>query len=605
MHKLAITRLLLFTILGLMSASAWADTTYTLNKSFPATLTAAGAGQYQCSALRPVLEDIESKTSTTLGKVQILFSDSGATTATYQIDLNNHSPADLNAAAYYMNKGKTVWGWEVTWARTGSAPVVIERADPLKWINLGNNGIVLTVKALHFRAANNTAGGYLLETGFRQTFADCIFDCETGVAGLAIGGAYQTWNGAHQPAFNHCVFRNISANIYQGPACELRFGMGQFNDCLWQNCLTAVSVGINGNKNFPAQWVFNRCTIRDAAQVTGGLPTGILLYAGIVTVNDSSFIDVPRALWHAFPDRALYPLGSLTLNRCTLLDNERPNILSSGPMVLLQSGGGTTAAPESRPYSTQTTFTLNHCTLVQDRLERAVQFQGAAYDAVNSSIKINACVIKHTSSPVSGSAKSDGVHLLRSGTVHVHNTLIKGFCRNIFAEASGPASEAKKSELRVVHCVLAASRGATTTDGTLQFARNTNATGTTTFQLLNSIIDADNAYAVTLTGSNASLIGKDIRNNLFLKSGSTDPGNPFWDSAITPQFVDAANDDYRLGAYSGAVGKGLPVAESGLSVDAEGDARPLPTGAAGTDLGLDETDESIVPPAAARHWSLY
>lgn len=589
--------------MALLAGSAWADTVYELNKSYPATVTENG-GKLQCSVLRAVLDDIEAKTTATLGNTTIQFSDTGSAEVVYSIDLNNNydyatgQPTTTDAyKAYiiktpYLQNGGNVWGWKVTWEKTGTAPIVLERASNLRWMNFGHSGINVTIKGLNFRAQDAAAGGYMLETTGFYNVTDCTFEH----VGLAAGGWPLVWGPEGVPLFTNCTFKNMGIGAL---GAELRNGRGRFFNCIFENCTTAVSVGSAWDSDAggvgPCDWTLDNCIIRDANQVAQ--PYGVLHYGGWITLNNCTLKDVNRPIIHNFTPRSTYRNGTVRLNGCTVIENERTPFHSGTPLIYLNANKD---ANTGQPISF-TTITLSRCNIFTNIVQHAVQFNGNTTDAPASSIVLDRCLIKNTYSGTV-SFNKDGLYVYRGGKIKATNCVIKGFYRNAVLDVTNAVSAGREFDLSLINCVLAGSKHAS--DGAVTIACDV-APSSAKFTMLNSIIDSDNTQALIVRGSAPANVTRDIRNNMFRKSGSTEVGTNALDSSVSYGPLSRETDDYHIAISSGVCGKGLPVSETGVAEDFDGDPRPNPASGTATDLGIDEVDESLLGVNAAKHWSLY
>lgn len=554
--------------LVLLAATAQADTTYTLNKSFPATLTAVSAGSYQCSVLRRVLEDMQAKTPATLGRTWIRFSDTGSSEAVYTLDLNTHGASN---PAYYILEGQTVSGWSITWERTGTAPVAIER-DALQLMVLGHGGMVTTIKGLKFRSSAAMGGGDLFWAYPQTTIEDCEFDQLTGVNPVtSVGGngvvVYGGQNDAEAAVFKNCKFYN--GVVPNSAGMNLLVGSVVFNGCEWYNNIMVMNVGSGawGDATNPVRATLNNCAMRDATQSWGGLR----YFGGYVTCNDCTFNNVQRVLEYDYANTSGYRSGNVEFNRCTMVGS------STTPNYVLFLRG-------QANNNSASTFTLNNCTILQPAAFDAVRLNCQTADLAPGAVHINNCLIRHTDpANVTG---TNGVRWHRGGHMTLTNTVVKGFQTNIYlAQPTFPITAT------IQHCVL---------DGATNRAVDSflDSSGVN-LTIKNSIIGSANANGIYLA-SGGALTVKDISHNLLLANGNVTGSNSF--TGLNPAFVNAAGDDYHLTPASQCT-RLAPILPSALT-DVDGQTRPLPTLMGGLcDLGIDEITENSL--SAVKLWDIY
>ena len=175
-------------------------------------------------------------------------------------------------------------------------------------------------------------------------------------------------------------------------------------------------------------------------------------------------------------------------------------------------------------------------------------------------------------------------------TANLNNCIVSGGWVQ-FEFESLPAAP---STVNCNHCLFLNSSGA------VDFHGDSNAgTGYGSFNVVNSIIDASGKG---LNAMDHLALNSDY--NLVNVAGSGGIGGNSLDGTVTPidpMYLDAAHGDYHIALASPCAGKGSLTA---LTVDMDGNPRPLPANARHTDIGPYEVNERLIN-AVGKSWSLY
>lgn len=558
MNKLLVLMLLL--LLGGATA-AQADTLYQMKKSYPATLTAAGANQYQCSSLDAVLQHVDATEAATLGKPTIQFTDDGATTASYTITIKG-------AGDYYLSNKNNI-----TMERTGAAPVEVVRGDG---VNLLGFGYFFTARGLHFKMATFNNISWLLQVYAGSQLTNCVFEGGNNTYCVV---SDSTQNPAEANVFTNCVFRNhtMTGGVEVANTLLLRSGHTRLVGCEFYNNYRSVCIGHSENWGV-AQVVFENCKFRDTQKDGATLPYGVLMLEGYCELNNCEFLRVPLALHQDWADTAFTKRATLVANNCTLVGLDGVNPFATGAAL-------------SQIYShadVTTSFTLKNCKLYQPQSSvDAMMFIMSKDTGAQSKSRLilDGCLVKCTAT---ANSTRGGVRINQGGNIELVNTVIKGFFNNVHFNATA----GKTNSLSMLHCVM---------DKAVTNAVFTNLSNSQVkLTIKNSIFTSGNKAGITLNngGTGSEL---NISHNVFQGTSAVTGTSPF---QRFPGFVDEAGDDYHLTMATQCANLGAT--DTGVAKDVDGQSRPLPAAAGRLpDIGIDEIDESPRELNAARHWSLY
>lgn len=519
-------------------------------------------------------------------------------------DTNYHADQTDFEIEFRANTGNTTTTYEFTglndytFARSlkltllkPAFPVVIQvnQGTPYGFLRIGNTsmlpGGLFAADGITFRSNNAFV---LLETSGQVKLTNCRFDC---LQPLAVNTQVQISYGLNAEVTG-CTFSGFRPS--NARCLQLFAGNGSISGCTFTDsycgifgpapwATPAVLPGINTS----GHWTVTNCTFRDASTAATNA-RAFEYFGGNLTVSDCLLENIQEGL--TYSNSYGHLKGTFVANNCTFRSAGGRAIVGAYPQ-------GTDASVTGIAWDSDATITLTNCLLEATKTHNngGVHVTSAATDASpDTRVTLKACKVINKN--YSTETNTAGARVLNMGQLRLENTLIKDFYRGFYLSGT----TVKPLKFEAYHCVidrsgLAPLPAAGAMAG--EVANNANISLT----LKNSVVTAGLPKAITLTGDGTNLALLAVERNL-MNPASGYVGN----NAVTgdPGFINPGGDDYHIAATSAGRNRGEAVASTGVAVDVDGDARPLPASAL-PDLGLDEVDESVLPPSAVQHWMLY